>query len=139
MAIHTSILPGKSHGQRNLVGYSPRITGVGHNLVTKPPPPHKMQTYTQYLGMTYKTSNLNHYNVYLKLCFPGSSVVKNLPANDRDMGWIPGSGRSPGTGNGNSPQYSCLRNPMDREHWWAIVHGIAKLGHNLETKQQQHI
>ena len=53
MAIHTSILPGKSHGQRNLVGYSPRITGVGRNLVTKPPPPHKMQTYTQYLGMTY--------------------------------------------------------------------------------------
>ena len=53
-------------------------------------------------------------------------MVKNLPANARVMGSIPGSEKSPGAGNGNSPQYSCLRNPMDREHWWAIVHGIAK-------------
>ena len=43
-----------------------------------------------------------------------------------DMDSIPGSGRSPGGGNGNSLQYSCLENPMDRETWQAIVHGVAK-------------
>ena len=51
-------------------------------------------------------------------------VVKNLPANARDvrdMGLIPGSGRSPGEGNGNPLQYSCLENPMDRGAWQAIV------------------
>ena len=47
--------------------------------------------------------------------FPGGSVVKNLPANAEDMGWIPGSGRSPGEGNGYPFQYSCLGNPLDRE------------------------
>ena len=47
--------------------------------------------------------------------FPGGSAVKNLPANAGDMGSIPGSGRSPGEGNGNLLQYSCLENPMDRK------------------------
>ena len=49
--------------------------------------------------------------------FPGGSVIKNPPANagdTRDMGLIPGSGRSPRVGNGNPLQYSCLENPMDR-------------------------
>ena len=54
------------------------------------------------------------------------SVVKNLPANARDVSLIPGSGRSPGEGNGNPPQYSCLRNPMDRGAWGATVHEVAK-------------
>ena len=56
-------------------------------------------------------------------------VVKNLPvmAGDvRDMGLIPGSGRSPGGGNGNPLQYSCLENSMDRKAWWATVHGVTK-------------
>ena len=56
-------------------------------------------------------------------------VVKNPPANagnKRDVGLIPGSGRSPGEGNGNPLQYSCLENPMDRGAWWAIVHGATK-------------
>ena len=43
-----------------------------------------------------------------------------------DLGSIPGSGRSPGEGNGNPLQYSCLGNPMDRGAWWATVHGVAK-------------
>ena len=60
------------------------------------------------------------------MSFPGGSVVKNLPANAGDMGSIPGSGRSPGEGNGNTFQYSCLENPMDRGAWWAAVHGVAK-------------
>ena len=56
-------------------------------------------------------------------------VVKNLPINAgdiKDMGSIPGSGRSPGGGHGNSLQYCCLENPMDRRAWWAAVHGVAK-------------
>ena len=62
---------------------------------------------------------------------PGGSVVKNLPANAGDKGLIPGSGRSPGEGNGNSLQYSCLGNPLDRGAWWTAVHGVAKrVGHN---------
>ena len=47
--------------------------------------------------------------------FPGALVAKNLPASARDAASIPGSGRSPGGGNGNPLQYSCLENPMNRE------------------------
>ena len=71
--------------------------------------------------------------------FPGDSVVKNMPANAGDMGSIPTLGRSSGEGNGNPLQYSCLRNPMDRGTWWATVHGVVKVGHDLATKQQQQI
>ena len=46
--------------------------------------------------------------------------------NAGDLGLIPGSGRSPGEGNGNPLQCSCLENPMDREAWWAAVHGVTK-------------
>ena len=64
-------------------------------------------------------------------------VVKNLPANAgyiRDAGSIPGSGRVPGGWHSNPPQCSCLENPMDRKAWWAAVHGVARVGHNSETK-----
>ena len=56
-------------------------------------------------------------------------VVKNLPANAgdiRDVGSIPGSGRSPEGGHGNPFQYSCLENPMDRGAFWAIVHRVTQ-------------
>ena len=53
-------------------------------------------------------------------------MVKNPPANAGDMGSIPGLGRSPGTGNGNPLQYSCLENSMDRGPWWTTVHGVTK-------------
>jgi len=56
--------------------------------------------------------------------FLGGSVVKNLPASAGDTGLIPGSGRFPAAGNGNSLQYSCLENSMDRGAWWAAVHGM---------------
>ena len=52
-----------------------------------------------------------------EMVFPGGLVVKKLLANAGDRGSIPGSGRSPGEGNGNPLQYSCLENPMDREAW----------------------
>ena len=51
--------------------------------------------------------------------------LKRLSAMRETLGSIPGSGRSPGEGNGNPLQYSCLENPMDRGAWWATVHGVA--------------
>ena len=53
-------------------------------------------------------------------------MVKNLPANAGDADSIPGAERSPGEGNSNPLQYSCLGNHMDRRAWWATVHGVAK-------------
>ena len=58
--------------------------------------------------------------------FPGGSVVKNPPASAGNMGSIPGSGRSPGGGNGIPLQYSCLENSMDRGASWATGHGVAE-------------
>ena len=60
------------------------------------------------------------------MVFPGGSEVKASARNAEDLGSIPGSGRSPGEGNGNPLQYSCLENPMDGGAWWATVHGVAK-------------
>ena len=56
----------------------------------------------------------------------GSKEPACNPGDKRETGSIPGSGRSPGKGNGNPLQYFCLENLMDREDWWATVHGIAK-------------
>ena len=61
-------------------------------------------------------------------------MVKNLPAN---AGFDPAWGRAPGGGNDNPQQYSCLGNPMDRGAWWATVHGVTRVGHDLATRQQQ--
>ena len=61
-----------------------------------------------------------------RMGFPGGSDGKESACNSEDAGSIPGSGRSPGEGNGNPLQYFCLENPMDRETWQAIVHGVAK-------------
>ena len=58
--------------------------------------------------------------------FPGGSVVKNPPANAQNVGSVPGSGRSPGEGHGNSLRYPCLEDPMDREAWQATVHRVTK-------------
>ena len=55
-----------------------------------------------------------------------SQMVKASAYNMGDPGSIPGLGRSPGEGNGNPLQYSCLENPMDGGAWWAAVHGVAK-------------
>ena len=61
-----------------------------------------------------------------ELGFPGGSEVKASAWNSGDLGLIPGSGRSPGKGNGNPLQYSCLENPIEGGAWWATVHGVAK-------------
>ena len=60
------------------------------------------------------------------ICFLGGSVVKNLPANTGDVGFIPGSGRSHEEGNDSLLQYSCLGNHLDRGASQATVHGITK-------------
>ena len=73
--------------------------------------------------------------VGIYLGFPAGSVVKNMPANAGDVGSISGSGRSPGEGNGNPVQYSCLENSMNRGAWWATFHG----GHEeLDMTQHTH-
>ena len=58
-----------------------------------------------------------------------AQLVKNRPAM-QDPGSIPGLGRSPGEGNGNPFQYSCLENPMDRGAWWTTIHGVARIRHD---------
>ena len=65
--------------------------------------------------------------------FLPSSVGKESACNAGDMGSIPGLGRSPGEGNGNPLQYSCLENPMDGGTLQATVHGVARVGHNWVT------
>ena len=67
-----------------------------------------------------------HTHTHIYRGFPGGSVVKNPPANAGDVGSISGSGRSHEGGHGNPFQYSCLKNPMDKGAWWAIVHGVSK-------------
>ena len=66
--------------------------------------------------------------------FPHSSVGKESACSAGDWGSILGLGRSPGEGNGNPLQYSCLENPMDKGAWQATVHGVARVGHDLVTK-----
>ena len=67
--------------------------------------------------------------------FPGASAVKNLPAKAGDADSIPGPERSPGEGNGNPPQHSCLGNPMDREVWQAAISVVSK----SQTQWSTHI
>ena len=61
-----------------------------------------------------------------KMDLPGGSDDKESACNAGDLGSIPGSGRSPGEGNGNPLKYSCLGISLDRGAWWAAVHGISK-------------
>ena len=69
----------------------------------------------------------------------GGSTIKNLPAIAEDVGSIPELGRSPGEGNGNPLQCSCLGNPTDRGAWQPAVHSVAKVVHNLATKQHDKV
>ena len=68
--------------------------------------------------------------------FPGGSEVKASACKAGDLGSISGSGRSPGEGNGNPLQYSCLENPMDGGAWWATVHRVAKSWTQLSDSAQ---
>ena len=111
-----AFLPGESHGQRSVADYSP--WGGKESGTTQ--------------GLT-----LSHFKLRGKLFpegVPGSSVGKESACNAGALGLIPGSGRSPGEGNGNPLQYSCLESPMDRGVWRATVHGVARVGHKWATK-----
>ena len=76
----------------------------------------------------------NHISYVCLLSFPPSSVDKESACNAGDLGPIPGSGRFPEEGNGKPLQYSCLENPMDRGAWQAAVHGVTRVGHDVEAK-----
>ena len=75
------------------------------------------------------SSNLNGLKV-----FPGGSEVKASARNAGDLGSIPGSGRSPGEGNGKPLQCSCLENSVDRGGWWATGHGVANTTEQLSRR-----
>ena len=64
---------------------------------------------------------------YTYVGFLGDSVSKESVCNAADLGSAPGLGRSPGEGNSDPLQYSCLGNPLDRRAWWATVHGVARV------------
>ena len=108
-------LHGESHGQRSLASYSPQGC--------------------KELDMTEQLT-------LLLLCrirgFPGSSTVKESTCNAGDVSSIPGTGRSPGVGNGNSLQDSCLKSPMDRGAWRVTAHGVAKSWTRLSTHTGRH-
>ena len=73
-----------------------------------------------------KEYNFNYFPVRFPVQFNDGSDGKASSRNAGHPGSIPGSGRSPGEGNGNPLQYSCLENPMDGGAWWATVHGVAE-------------
>ena len=80
---------------------------------------HPLQVHLQSKGLCFHS--------WVRQGFPPSSVSKDSACGAGDPGSIPGSGRSPGEGNGYPVQYSCLENPMDRGAWWGpAVHGVAK-------------
>ena len=97
------VLPGKSHGQRSLVGYSPWG--------------HKKSDTTERLHFTHSV---------LTMGFPHGSDGKESACNAEDPGSIPGSGKSPGERNGYPFQYSCLENPIHRGAWRTTVHEVPK-------------
>ena len=89
----------------------------------------KIQTQGHYSLYSFYTLLFENNTGINLLGFPGGAVVKNSPANAGDTGdasSIPGLGLSPGIGNGNPFQYSCLENSMDRGAWQATVHGVSK-------------
>ena len=90
---------------------------------------------------TRKLSKRKMVPLILKLGFPDGSVVKNPPANAGDEGSIPGSRKSPGEGNSNPLQYSCLGNSMDSGGWLATAHGVVKesdMTHQQNNKSIYH-
>ena len=103
----------------------------------------RVNTYKPLLNLSTKQSIYKTIIVELiyKTSVPDGSVGKESAGNVEDPGSIPGWGRSPGEGNGNPLQYSCLENSMDRGACWAAVHGVAKsqkrLTNNTSTFTKQ--
>ena len=101
-------------------------------------PLHKKDLFNVFVLFLYSTLSFHFLIIslkcpYLLSGFPGGSDSKESACNAEDPGSISGSGRSPGAGNGNPFQHSCLENPMDREDWQVTVHGVTK-SHTLLSK-----
>ena len=88
---------------------------------------HYYPFYPRLLGIS-RPNEILYGSIFVRLVssrgFPSGSEGKESACNAEDLGLIPGSGRSPGEGNGNPLQYSCLENPMNRRAWQAAVHGV---------------
>ena len=89
------------------------------------PENHEKQRKTNYL-IPQTCFGIQNQNDIFYDGFPGGSYGKESACNAGDLGLNPGLERSPGEGDGYPLQYSCLENPMDREAWWATVHGVQK-------------
>ena len=85
----------------------------------------EFRTFTKFVHLNLSFRSWTKTVLDVLWSFPGGSEVKASACNAGDLGSIPRWGRSPGEGNGNPLQNSCLENPMDRGAWWAIVHGVA--------------
>ena len=119
-------LPGKSHGQRSMVGYGP--WGGKESDTTEWLSVHAPANKRGRVNLTslhYVPSAKWAYQ-HLPTVFPDGSVAQDPPANAGNAGSIPGPRGSLGVGNGNPLQYSCLGSSMDRGAWRAIVHGVTK-------------
>ena len=101
---------------------------AGGFLTTGPPGKSCFSVYvTELSGQSHGCKGaLKSTRPSLSIQFMSLHEVKASACNAGDLGSIPGLGRSPGEGNGNPLQYSCLENPMDGGAWWATVHGVAK-------------
>ena len=123
-----------SRGSSN-PGIKPSSPEMQADSLSSEPPGKPIYTHTHththtyiymYVYGSYIQAHIHTY-IYTYIGFPGGArVVKNLSANARDTGLIPGSGRSSGEGNVNPLQYSCLENSMDRGAWKSIVHRVSK-------------
>ena len=99
------------------------------------PQPQSVIPFDKYRYLQLKDSSWGDW-IRVSICL-GGSAVKNPPADAGNAGSIPELGRSPGGGNGNLLQYSCLENHMDRGAWRDSVHGVARVGHSSATKQHR--
>ena len=135
--------PRNSPGQNSGVGSLCLLQGIFPTQGSNPGVPHCRRILYQ---LSHRGSpkhalvdilNSCDHNVLLPACitrgFPRGSVRKESACSAGDLGSIPGSGRSPGEGNNNPLQFSCLENPMDRGAWWATVHEATRVRHDWET------
>ena len=105
------------------------VSRISYKLALEKQPPYFQEKLVTICKTGWKVNIWNGFHICLH-----SSVGKESACSTGDPGLIPGSGRSPGAGNGNPLQYSCLETPIDRGAWWATVHGVSWIRHDLATK-----
>ena len=146
MATHSSILAWEIHGQGSLMGYSPcGPKRIRHDLATKQQNKNFRRRIINSNCMVIKKSFgcWGEFFFFLHLfCpqdFPGGSDCKESACNAGDLGSVPGLGRAPGGGHGNSLQYSCLENSHGQRSLVAIFHGITNSWTQTEQLSIQNI